>query len=210
MPIYADAETQLAPLSFFIDWTRNGYVFVEFSGVGQLQYKTCHLIFYPTIENRHSELLHEFDREPATDEQKPISTALIVRDLSPGHYRAHFNFSGSAFATLLQRKSAPISTAIYPAHEQTEHSNQMRDRVKSWLTPALYSDIASLIRPQVENDQAAWWLDIPLIGSSAYDLHFSLDTTQDVWCLARYAGTQHLQLEKITIYRETFTEETLR
>jgi hypothetical protein len=209
MPIYADAETQLAPLSFFIDWTSSGYVYVEFSGVGQLQYKTCHLTFYPTIENRHSELLHKFDREPATDEQKPISTALIVRDLSPGHYRAHFDFSGSAFATLLQRKSAPVSTAIYPAHGQTEHSSQMRDQVKTWLTQALYSDRLSLIRPQVENHQAAWWLNIPLVGSSAYDLRFSLDMTQDVWCLARYAGPQHLQLEKITIYRETFTEETL-
>jgi|GEM_PF-956710 hypothetical protein len=188
-----------------------GELFTEFSGTGELSFRDDLIHFFPTEKTFRAEEERRFtmansgqnaDR-PALQESRHLT-------LQPGFYQARFTFTGSSFSTLFERQPPPIIMAIYTAPIEASHwSPRLKNLTQLWfnLNREHFTTLKSplFFRPQVESVQPPWWLSIPFVGSTFFDLDFALSEPRDVWFLYRYEGPKDLSLDEIILYR--FREE---
>jgi hypothetical protein len=197
----------LISLSSRIERPIMGDLLMEFSGTGELSFRDNLIRFLPTERTFNSEEERRFKISNAgwnEDHSELQESHHLI--LPPGFYQARFALSGSTFSTFFERLPTPIFTAIYTAPIEPENwSPRLETLTRLWfnLDRKDFTTLNSRLffRPQVESVQPPWWLSIPFVGSTFFELDFALSEPRDVWFLCRYSGPKELSLDEIILYR---------
>lgn len=187
-------------LTFNFNRPNVSYITIDYSGQGELALDAIRGTFTPTsIEPQIAEV-HRF--APESTEQ-PIQAAVLFSNVPAGHYRVHYNLTGSTFARFFEREPVPLRTAVYAGPAPNWSAD-----ILFWFNRAPYdwSNVNSpnALRPLQEGAHPPWWLSIPFAADQACQLRFVLSQPQDICALLHYAGPADLKLIDIVLYRETF------
>jgi len=196
-------------LLFHRDYTGLGYVYVEFSGAGEVSFQRSQLTFFPgEIRSRSTEV----DRAPIEDggllDDGRIALGINRPTLEQGHYRVCFEMAGSTFATLFQRRPPAVAIAAYTGPLETQaQRDALQVQARSWFIQdreiLRTTGDPRYIRPLIESIQPPWWLSVPFVGKRFFELEFYLTETRNVWLLLKYEGDVDLRVENVVLYKET-------
>ena len=189
-------------LTFAVDQPGIGYTYCEYSGHGELALDEIRVTFSPTSTQRNSVEILRVSHE---SRERPIKAAVSFADLSAGHYRVGFDFTGSTFASFFDREPAPIRTAVFTGPASSDQLARLSSR---WLDTIEYRwatvTTPDYFRPLQEGVHPPWWLSIPFTDDHhARHLRFGLARTGDVHVLVHYDGPADLDLTEIVLYRES-------
>ena len=192
---------------YYIEKTRLGHLFVEFSGHGSMALDERRLEFLPLRLRAQSALLRQFEIENTPAAEGNIFYGTPYYGLEEGRYKANFSFSGSTLSTFAQRQPIPLIAAVYIGPSGSEVQRQaLKDQVMRWFSqqrsPSPTIAQPDFLRPLAERVYPTWRI-LPFVHN-ACELVFTVDQKRDIWFIVQYDGEQDIHLEGISLHRLTY------
>jgi hypothetical protein len=192
-------------LIFHIERPEIRYIYLEYSGSGELSLQHINAKFTPRRTfAKSSKEIHRVTEDLDSGEGQGITLGFGYPNLPQGHYRIRYNVRGSTYKTLFQRQPTPLIMAAYaaslPAREMEILARTWfaQERVKFATTAA-----AHYYRPLAEETQPPWQTALPM-ADDAFELSFFQPRKQDMWFLLRYDGDLDLSVESIEVYQDFY------
>ena len=195
-----------APWTFFfyIEETRLGHFYVEFSGHGEISLQARRLNYTPLRLYPRTTRVWRESGKAASPAEEGIFYGTPVYGLDEGRYKVAFNFAGTALSALFQPHPPPIVAAVYTGPSGSEEQGQwLKSQVTRWFeqkrsaSPTIGQP--DFIRPQVERVYSPWRI-LPF-ASNTCELIFTIGEKRDVWFLVQYDGREDIRLDGIELYR---------
>ena len=191
------------PIMLHVNKPEIRYAYVEYSGAGSLQLGKIEVQVTPVRDlPKQSRQVAHIDM-PSEADSASLNRVDSFPAIEQGHYRVHFKVRGPVWKTLFQRNPSPILMAAYSSLAPSDDINVF---IKSWfdqdraINPTVIHP--SYYRPTGEAIAPPWKKAWP-IGEGLFELTFFQPQRSDVSILLRYDGDLPLELESISIYRDT-------
>ena len=177
---------------------------LEYSGYGTIRTGKMGVRFQP-VRNMTRQSYQVFaSTETLAKKNGRIAYAIDLTSMQQGPYHISMEISGGQFETILRRDSKPIIMALYALSSDAELDELL---TQSWLNQdqAEWGTVfhPTYFRPHTEAIIPPWEITWPF-GNSTLEQTFYLPHSQDLRLLLKYEGELPLQVESITIYRDTF------
>ena len=199
------SETGLPnPINLYVREPGVRYAYVEYSGTGSLQVGKIEAQVIPMRNLARQSRRVDHIEIPSSAHSEGLNRVQSFPALEPGYYRVHFSVRGSAWRTLFQRNPSPILMAAYPTLVSSE---TMKLYIDEWFgqdriaNPTI--NHASYYRPIGESIAPPWEKTWPM-GEGVFELAFFQPQRREINILLRYDGDLDLELESISIYRDTY------
>ncbi len=194
------------PIFLHVDEPAVSKLYLEYSGSGSLHIGQINAQVIPLRHQpkQSEEISH-------IDERLEKGTGKYALDhsypkLPRGYYRIRYRISGPIFHTLFQRNSPPVLLAAYPI---STSKDLMQALVYTWFTQdrTEFPTVANpgYYRPLAEGIYPPWQATWPL-GDGVFELSFYQPHEQDMRFLLRYDGPLDLEVESMTLFRDTYEE----
>ncbi len=192
------------PIMLYVNKPEIRYAYVEYSGAGSLQIGKIEAQVIPVRDlQKHSRQVAHINM-PSEADSAGLNRVDSFPVIEQGHYRVHFKVRGPVWKTLFQRNPSPILMAAYSTLDPSENINIF---IESWfdqdraINPTI--DHSSYYRPTGEAIAPPWKKAWP-VGEDLFEMTFFQPKRSDVSILLRYDGDLPLELESISIYRDTY------
>lgn len=200
IPVGAGTDS-IFRFDYYLDRLQFGYLHFVYGGSGVLKVGASH-------QDLHARTLPLRLEETARFDLRQASGPYAARDnFSPGSYVARFRIAGGALSTMTQRQPVPVKMAVVV----TDGANVPFEQLQPWFdSRRRMQEVISgpdVVQPQREALVAPWWVSVPVVGDSMYELNFLVRRPGPVWVLFQYDGEAHLHLEEIVVYRQQLDME---
>jgi hypothetical protein len=179
-------------------------IYLEYSGSGTIRTGEIAVGFLPVrlLTKQSEQVYHTNDGLKSSDGR--IAIGIDFPSMQQGPYRIRIEISGGQWKTLLRRDFQPVIMALYALSGQAELDNML---TKAWFDQnrAAFETVPNptYFRPHTEAIIPPWEITWPF-GDSTLEQTFYLPHSQDMRLLLKYEGELPLQVESITIYRDTY------